>query len=182
MVNRIGRKTSPGFADPRVAAMLPSAHDSERPRATPQARASTAPGPRKQTPLVEVEVSYDRGATPRTEQTRRVFEVWTNNHVYALDSRMNCIEVRQVAGGKAVPDHPFLGTRLVGGQAQDEQSVEMSYPFPRPGAFAVFESKRGNRKQFSRTSAVTRVVLRMRIVRITESTAVPTWEDVSGEP
>ena len=186
MVNRIGRKTSPGFADPRAPAVLP-ATDAEHARgaaAHPHlpAQAAHDPAPRpKQTPLVEVDVTYERGSMPRTEHSRRVYEVWTHNHVYSLDSRMNCIEVRQVSGGKTVPDHPFLGTRMVGGQAQDGESIEMSYPFPRPGAFAVFEAKRGNRKNFSRTSAVTRVVLRLRIVRLTDATTVPTWEDVAGD-
>jgi hypothetical protein len=132
--------------------------------------------------MVEIEVTHDRGSAPRADVMRRVYEVWTGNHVYSLDSRMVCVEVRQPAGNKVVSDHPFLGSRLVGGQIQDEHTVEMSYPLPRPGAFAVFEARKGNRRHFSRTSPVTRVVLRLRIVSVTERTAIPTWEDVSGEP
>ncbi len=186
--NRIGRKTAPGFADPLAPAALENGVASRAARQQPPvaepapARPSVEAARTAKTPLVEVEVSYDRGPAPRTELMRRVYEVWTNNHVYALDSRLNCIEVRQPGSGKVVSDHPFIGTRLVGGQAQDDNAVEMSYPLPRPGAFAVFEARRGNRRHFSRTSAVTRVVLRLRIVSVTDRTSIPTWEEVSGEP
>jgi hypothetical protein len=54
----------------------------------------------------------------------------------------------------------------------------MSYPLPRPGSFAVFESTKANRRQFSRTSSVERVVLRLRIVTITDGTSVPSWSDL----
>ena len=131
--------------------------------------------------MVEVEVSYERGSAPRTDVLRRIYEVWTNNHVYSLDSRLSCVEVRKTGTSQLVNDHPFVGTRLVGGQVQNENTVEMSYPLPRPGAFAVFEARKGNRRQFSRTSAVTRVVLRLRIISVTDPTAIPTWEEVSGE-
>jgi hypothetical protein len=204
--NRMGRKTAPGFADPNAHV---SVGDAAKPAANPTApstantpaaasgnaatggaaldarqsfdRKSNEASRNSKTPLVEVEVSYERGSAPRTDSMKRVYEVWTNNHVYSLDSRMNCIEVRATGGTKLVTDHPFLGARLVGGQVQDEGSVEMSYPLPRPGAFAVFESRRGQRRQFSRTSTVTRVVLRLRIVSVTDRNAVPSWEDVSAE-
>jgi hypothetical protein len=199
--NRMGRKTAPGFADPHAhvsvgdAASPAAAHTPNKAAASGDSSAGAAAlDPRQafdrksneaarnsKTPLVEVEVSYERGSAPRTDSMKRVYEVWTNNHVYSLDSRMSCIEVRATVGNKIVSDHPFLGARLVGGQVQDENSVEMSYPLPRPGAFAVFESLRGQRRQFSRTSTVTRVVLRLRIVSVTEKNAVPSWEDVSAE-
>jgi hypothetical protein len=147
----------------------------------PVAQRLSDPARSKQTPMVEVEVSHERGSAPRAEPVRQVFEIWTHNHVYALDSRLHCREVRATAGGKAVADHPFLGSRLVGGQLQSEQAVEMSYPLPRPGAFAVFEARKGNRRLFSRTSAVVRVVLRLRVVTVTDPTAIPTWEQVAGD-
>jgi hypothetical protein len=91
---------------------------------------------------------------------------------------MRCVEVRKPGTGEVIPEHPFLGSRLVGGQAQHEESVEMSYPLPRPGAMAVFEGRKGKRRRFSRTSEVTRVVLRLRIVQVTDPTATPTWENI----
>lgn len=130
--------------------------------------------------MVEVEVSHERGSAPRVESSKRTYEVWTNNHVYTLDPRLLCVEVRKTGTTSVVHDHPFIGARLVGGQLQDDTSVEMSYPLPRPGSVAVFEARRNNRRQFSRTSVVTRVVLRLRIVTVTDPTAVPTWEQVSS--
>jgi hypothetical protein len=56
--------------------------------------------------------------------------------------------------------------------------MEMSHPLPRTGAFAVFELRKGNRRHFTRTSAVERVVLRMRIVTIADGADVPSWEDL----
>lgn len=178
--NRIGRKTAPGFADPNAPMALPQEHGAARPREEPAARPSGG-GERARTPMVEVEVSVERGSAPRTDTLRRVYEVWTNNHVYTLDSRLQCLEVRTTGTNQVVADHPFLATRLVGGQLQTEGSVEMSYPLPRPGSFAVFEARKGNRRQFSRTSAVTRVVLRLRVVSVTDAAQVPSWEDVSSD-
>ena len=59
--------------------------------------------------------------------------------------------------------------------------MEMSHPLPRPGAFAVFELKKKNRRHFVRTSPVDRVVLRLRIVTIADGADVPSWEDVVDE-
>ncbi len=193
VTNRMGRKTAPGFADPHAPVVMPAPSAEQTPAEPPTCAVATSAAPQpearrssetqrpKQTPLVEIEVNHERGSAPRAESVRRVFEIWTYNNVYALDARMRCIEVRSTTTSKAVADHPFLGTRLVGGQAQSEQAVEMSYPMPRPGAFAVFEGRRGNRRQFSRTSPVVRVVLRLHIVTVTDPTAIPTWEEVSGE-
>lgn len=128
--------------------------------------------------ILEVEIVQERGRTPRADPLRRSFEIWTQNTVYVLDARMRCVEV--LAPGSTTPkaDHPFLGSRLVGGQIQHEGSIEMSYPFPRPGAFAVFEMRKGNRRQFSRTSSVERVVVRERIVTLV-GPSEPSWPEVA---
>lgn len=179
----VSRKTAHGFADPSQREALPGAESSARvspapavqpePAAPQPAAARGAPKP----PLIDVEVTYERGAVPRAEPVRRTFEVWTQNTVYGLDSRMFCVEVRKTSTGAPIADHQFLGCRLVGGTLQGEQMVEMSYPLPRPGAFAVFESKKGNKRKFSRTSRVDRVVLKMRVVTITGSEEV-NWDDL----
>lgn len=175
--NRIGRKTASGFADPSAHAGFAAQHEP-----TPAALRPSSGGERaKPTPMVEVEVSVEHGSAPRTDTLRRVYEVWTNNHVYTLDSRLRCLDVRATGTNNMVADHPFIGTRLVGGQLHSNGSVEMSYPLPRPGSCAVFEAHKGNRRQFSRTSAVTRVVLRLRVVSVTDAAAVPTWEEVSSD-
>jgi hypothetical protein len=59
--------------------------------------------------------------------------------------------------------------------------LEMSHPFPRPGALAVFEARKGKRRQFPRTSPVERVVVRVHIATITDPDYVASWDDVSLE-
>lgn len=204
---KFGRKTSPGFGDPRatVRAQSPapvttraSVHVGQpaAPRApqTPAPPAFTSvvpprgssvssqPAPQRQRatrgkPLVEIEVLRERTRTPRPNPFLGCYEIWTQNHVYALDARMRCVEVRTPQTNEVRSDHPFLGGRLVGGQAQ-EDAMEMSHPLPRPGAHAVFELRKKNRRQFVRTSPVDRVVLRLRIVTIADGADVPSWEDV----
>lgn len=182
----LSRKTAQGFADPSQREALPTdaaAAPRVAPAAPPQPAAPAQPAAARaghKPPLVEVEVTYERGPIPRAEPVRRTFEIWTQNTVYAVSSRMICVEVRNPATGESLADHQFLGCRLVGGTLQGEQMVEMSYPLPRPGSFAVFESKKGNRRKFSRTSRVERVVLRMRVVTITGSDEV-SWDDVLSD-
>jgi hypothetical protein len=212
---KLGRKTSPGFGDPRAGARSPvpspvatrtavrvgASHAPVRasntepppssiapprtsaapPRATgvsaaPHQPPARARGPRGK-PLVEIEVLRERTLTPRPNPNQGCYEIWTQNHVYALDARMRCVEVRTPQTSEVRSDHPFLGGRLVGGQAQEE-AMEMSHPLPRPGAFAVFELRKKNRRQFVRTSPVDRVVLRLRIVTIADGADAPAWEDV----
>lgn len=190
---KFGRKTSPGFGDPRavvragaaqpevtlrtpvrVGPLTPSVIPPGRPAAPP---ASNRPRASRGKPLVEVEVLRERTRTPRPQAFPGCFEIWTQNHVYALDARMRCVEVRTPQSNELRAEHPFLGARLVGGQAQDE-AMEMSHPLPRPGSCAVFELKKKNRRHFVRTSPVERVVLRLRIVTIADGADVPSWEDV----
>jgi hypothetical protein len=116
-----------------------------------------------------------RGGTPLVE-----IEVWTRNRVYTLDPMLSCVEVRDRATREVVDGHPFIGMRLVGGQHREGDSIELSYPFPRPGTEAVFERSHEKRGQFSRTSAVTRVVLRLHIVTVAPGHVVPTWEEITG--
>jgi hypothetical protein len=211
---KLGRKTSPGFGDPRAVARPPTPSVATRasvrvgssrpPRAghtqpplpsgaPPRSSVAPSRGPgssqpasshaphraraARGKPLVEIEVLRERTRTPRPNPTQGCYEVWTQNHVYALDARLRCVEVRTPQTNELRSDHPFLGGRLVGGQAQ-EDAMEMSHPLPRPGAFAVFELRKKNRRQFVRTSPVDRVVLRLRIVTIADGADVPTWEDV----
>ena len=192
---KFGRKTSPGFGDPRavvrpqevsmrtpvrVGALQPSSHPPASGRVTGAPPASVRPRGTRGRPMVEVEVIRERTRTPRPQAFPGCFEIWTQNHVYALDSRMRCVEVRTPQTNELRTEHPFLGARLVGGQAQDD-AMEMSHPLPRPGAFAVFELKKKNRRHFVRTSPVDRVVLRLRIVTIADGADVPSWEDVVDE-
>jgi len=151
----------------------------------PYGRASEPPAPktaRRGTPVVEIEVVHEHGPAPSTDRPFRTVEVWTRNRVYTLDALLICVEVMDRATRNIVTDHPFLGMRLVGGQHREGERIELSHPFPRPGTEAVFEQAGpGSRAgAFSRTSAVTRVVLRLHIVTVMPSHVVPTWEEITG--
>lgn len=202
MSRRFGKQTAPGFADPSLptgagdvgrpavppnpeASIVPAPPSTERHTPEPLAEPSAAttagrlparPSPR--TPMVEVEVGYERGPAPQARPARNWLEVWTRNSVYIVDSRMQCLEVRPTGGGAPTLDHPFVGTRLVGGQWHGEDGVELSYPLPRPGSCAVFEGRRANKRRFSRTSVVERVVMRLQVVAVTAPHVVPSWEDL----
>jgi hypothetical protein len=149
----------------------------------PRGRVSQPPAPtHRGTPVVEIEVVHEHGPAPSTERPFRTVEVWTRNRVYTLDALLTCVEVMDRATREVVADHPFLGMRLVGGQHREGERIELSHPFPRPGTEAVFEQVgQGSRAgAFSRTSAVTRVVLRLHIVTVMPSHVVPTWEEITG--
>jgi hypothetical protein len=155
------------------------------PARRPRGRPSEPPPPAKNprgTPVVEIEVVHEHGPAPSTDRPFRTVEVWTRNRVYTLDALLCCVEVMDRATREVVADHPFLGMRLVGGQHREGERIELSHPFPRPGTEAVFEQAGPDSRAgaFSRTSAVTRVVLRLHIVTVMPNHVVPTWEEITG--
>lgn len=163
----------------------PNAPDAAPPRhvqraAIPLAADFDASKSYSRTPMVEIEVVHQHGPAPRSERPWRTLEVWTRNRVYTMDPSMTCIEVSDRISNKVSADHAFLGSRLVGGQHREGQRIELSCPFPRPGTEAVFEHPEGQRGGFSRTSTVTRVVLRLHVVTVAPSYVVPTWETITG--
>jgi hypothetical protein len=125
-------------------------------------------------------VVHESGTVPSQEAFDRSLEVWTQNHVYVVDPQMICTDVRAVASGKSVAKHELLGTRLVGGQLDGQPSIQLSYPFPAPGSTAVFQSVSGGRKQYSRTSAVSRVVLRLHLLTVSATEVIPTWKEITS--
>lgn len=131
------------------------------------------------TPLVEVNVTHEHGPAPSRRKLTEAVEIITRNHVYVLDSALTCISVLKAASRDAVAESGFLGSRLVGGQFNSDDATEISYPFPRPGAVAVFETIKGRARQFHHTSPVKRVVLRLSILTVTSSRVMPTWEEIS---
>ncbi len=131
-------------------------------------------------PLVEVEVVHQVGRAPRVEQPAGVLEVWTQNRIYTMDPALTCISVANRDSGKTDESHPFLGYKMVGGQHRDGESFEISYPYPRPGTEAVFEHPDSRRGAFSRTSTVTRVVLRLHVVTVSQGVLVPTWSRITN--
>ncbi len=129
-------------------------------------------------PFIECELVY---STPE-EHTSRVaaVEVWTENHVYAVDWEMTCIEVRSVVSKKIDSRHALLGARLTGGQKGTPADMELTYPLPRPGTEAVFERRQGNNARFIRTSLVTRVILKLHVVAVTREKLNPAWNKITG--
>lgn len=159
-------QTFQGYATPEVGEVPGGDRSSERP--------SRHGG----TPMVEVEVVHEHGPAPRLQYPFRVLEVWTRNRIYVMDPTMICVEVTDRASGQADPRHGLLGHRLVGGQFRDGEVAEISCPYPRPGSEAVFEPAEGSQANYSRTSTVTRVVLRLHVVTVAPSHEVPTWDEI----
>jgi len=129
--------------------------------------------------MVEIEVVHQHGPAPRMQQPAQTLEVWTQNRIYTMDPSGSCVTVTDRKTGRDDLQHPFLGFKLVGGQHRDGETFELSYPYPRPGTEAVFEHPSASRGNFSRTSTVTRVVLRMHVVTVAQQRVVPTWTDIT---
>ncbi len=162
-------------ADPPRAALAPKGPDESGELYLP-------PGATKKhddQPLVEIEVVHQHGPAPRMEQPAQTLEIWTQNRIYTMDPSNICVAVTDRKSGQDDLDHPFLGFKLVGGQHRDGETFELSYPYPRPGTEAVFEHPSSSRGNFSRTSTVTRVVLRMHVVTVAQQRVVPTWTDIT---
>ena len=130
---------------------------------------------------VDVEVIYEHNTKTDSNERWVAVEVWTSNRVYALDAEQICIAVRSLPSHEVDPKHALLGARLVGGQTRTKIGIELSYPFPRPGAEAVFEQKLGGKTRFSHTSSVARVAMRLRVVAIDqERELTPAWAELTG--
>lgn len=127
-------------------------------------------------PFVEVELVYEPGRPGLSGAGYCALQLWTQNNVYDVDWSMHCFRVANKDTGEPVVDHPFIGARLNGGQKQDGDGLELTYPIPRPGSIAVFELP----DRYVTTSEVNRVVLRVRVIGIKEeSEAKPLWETLS---
>ncbi|MBX7190922.1 MAG: hypothetical protein K1X94_02635 [Sandaracinaceae bacterium] len=135
---------------------------------------------RSNVPAVDIDLVYERRSAPLPDQPWVFLEIWTRNTIYALDARLVCIDVVDQLTKRSHGDHPLRGARLVGGQAREGDAMELSHPFPRPGAEAVFEQMQGRHVRFSQTSTVTRVVMRLRVLTVTPEQLLPTWEEVTG--
>jgi hypothetical protein len=185
--------TSPGFAatlhpsQPPGSIELPAEEATLVEFALPAAAQEKAVEPQPEparsgrTPAVDIDLVYERRSAPLADAPWVFVEVWTQNTIYALDANLACIDVVEQGTRKSVARHPLLGARLVGGQREHDGAMELSHPFPRPGSEAVFEQVQGKKARFTQTSAVTRVVMRLRVLSVTPERLLPTWEGVSGE-
>jgi len=130
-------------------------------------------------PFVEVELVYERGQMGMETEGWHAIDVWTQNNIYSVDWSMKCVSVADRRTGKPDPAHPLLGSFLAGGQRQDADAMELTYPCPRPGQEAVFEYK-DVRKHFVNTSTVTRVVLRLRVITVPHARLEPAWDRLTS--
>lgn len=146
--------------------------------AAPSAQAESAR--RRGQPAVDIDLVYERRSAPLPDSPWVFLEIWTQNTIYALDSRMICIDVIDQLSKRSLGEHALRGARLVGGQTRDGATLELSHPFPRPGSEAVFEQLQGRHVRFSQTSSVTRVVMRLRVLTVAQEQLLPTWEEVTG--
>ena len=62
----------------------------------------------------------------------------------------------------------------------DGRNLELVYPVPSPGVAAVFEVGEGKDAEYVTTSEVSRVVLRLRVISVTEEEKEPSWKGLSG--
>ena len=130
---------------------------------------------------IEIELIEETRTAPFHDPTWRLLEVWTQNSLYAIDSSMRCFDVIDRSSLRPLSDHPLLGAKLVGGQLQTEKGTELAHPYPLPGMEAVFERVlRGGAASFSYSSAVKRVVLRLRRVHIEGATS-QLWGELTGD-
>lgn len=130
---------------------------------------------------IEVELVNETRKAPFHDPTWRMLEIWTQNSIYAIDASMRCFDVIDRSSLRPLGEHALLGARLVGGQLETASGVDLSHPFPLPGMEAVFERvMRGGVASFSYSSAVNRVVLRLRRVHV-EGATTQLWGEISNE-
>jgi len=106
----------------------------------------------------------------------RAAEVWTKRRVYGLDSTFRCIEILDRESGRPEATHEMLGARLGGGRMRDKDTVRFSYPLPLPGMEAMFSKG----KKHGYTSAVERMVVRVRVLHTSADEASPSWDDIAS--
>jgi hypothetical protein len=106
----------------------------------------------------------------------RAAEVWTKRRIYGLDSTFRCIEILDRATGRPEPGHEMLGARLGGGRQREKNSVKFSYPLPLPGMEAMFSRN----KKHGYTSAVERIIVRIRVLHTSPDDAAPTWDEIAS--
>ena len=106
----------------------------------------------------------------------RAAEIWTKRRVYGLDSTFKCFEILDRATGRPETGHEMLGARLGGGRQRDKETVRFSYPLPLPGMEAMFV--RG--KKHGYTSAVERMIVRVRVLHTSVDDTPPTWEEIAS--
>jgi hypothetical protein len=144
-------------------------------------RAAPAPEPAPAPPptagkTVEL-IVVDEAELPGTEQRPwRAAEVWTKRRVYALDSTFRCFEIVDRETGRPEPTNEILGARLGGGRLRERDAAHFSYPLPLPGMEAMFTKG----KKHGYTSAIERMILRVRVLHTAADDAPPIMEETAS--
>jgi hypothetical protein len=119
----------------------------------------------------------DETQLPGTEKrVWRAAEVWTKRRVYGLDSTFKCFEILDRSTGRPEAGHDMLGARLGGGRLREKDTVRFSYPLPLPGMEAMF--MRGRKHGY--TSAVERMIVRVRVLHTSTDEVQPSWEEIAS--
>jgi hypothetical protein len=118
-----------------------------------------------------------------SDEPQRAVELWTARTLYWLDSNRACISVLDRESGRTEKDHPFLGARLAGGEDRDGSgALSLADPYPLPGMKAVFLVQLGEKHRYGHTSAVERVIVRVRVTNVdTEAQKEPTWDAITAQ-
>lgn len=106
----------------------------------------------------------------------RAAEIWTKRRVYGLDSTFKCFEILDRESGRPEMNNEMLGARLGGGRLREKELVKFSYPYPLPGMEAMFMKG----KKHGYTSAVERMIVRIRVLHTAADEVLPTWEEIAS--
>ncbi len=159
----------------RTLKMQPAPPTVPRPARPAGARASEAPksAASEGIELIVVDEKQTGGGERRPW---RAAEVWTKRRVYGLDSTFRCVEILDRETGRPELTHEMLGARLGGGRMRDKDAVRFSYPLPLPGMEAMFSKG----KKHGYTSAVERMVVRIRVLHTTADETAPSWDEIAS--
>lgn len=172
---RGGHDTRQGYASSadHMTSRVPEGTETER-----EIEPSFKPNPLDHVPIVDIEVVYRHGTAADPNGPLRTLEVVTLHSTYVMDPQLVCVEVRDRKTGALDAKSTMLGMRLVGGQSRKGDAIELSYPFPRPGTEAVFETTSGKENRLDRTSTVVNVKLRLFVVSVSPQVVAPTWAEI----
>jgi hypothetical protein len=138
--------------------------------------ARPAPAPRSAGKSVELFVVDETQLPGGERKPWRAAEVWTKRRVYGLDSTFKCVEILDRETGRPELVHDMLGARLGGGRLREKDTVRFSYPLPLPGMEAMFMKG----KKHGYTSAVERMIVRIRVLHTSADEAAPSWEEIAS--
>jgi hypothetical protein len=151
--------------DPSRAETLVGAH-TPRPTTSPRAAGKS----------VELFVIDETQLPGGERKPWRAAEVWTKRRVYGLDSTFKCVEILDRESGRPEPVHDMLGARLGGGRLREKDTVRFSYPLPLPGMEAMFMKG----KKHGYTSAVERMIVRIRVLHTSTDDVLPSWDEIAS--